>query len=65
VAIQSLLKAAFCRAVQVELLVITRYKRDPVFRVSGTSYISAGVGGDYLGNGRFCFAHDVGYVSCA
>jgi hypothetical protein len=65
VAIQSLLKAGFCRAVQVELLVITRYKMDPVFRVSGTSYISAGVGGDYLSNARFCFAHDFGNVVCA
>jgi hypothetical protein len=35
VAIQSLLKAGFRRAVQVELSVITRLQIDSVFRVSG------------------------------
>ena len=35
VAIQSLLKAGFRRAVQVELLVITRLQRASVCRVSG------------------------------
>jgi hypothetical protein len=35
VAIQSLLKAGFRRAVQVELSVITRLQTDSVFRVSG------------------------------
>ena len=35
VAIQSLLKAGFRRAVQVELLVITPLQMDSIFRVSG------------------------------
>ncbi|MEY2602517.1 MAG: hypothetical protein QOH31_275, partial [Verrucomicrobiota bacterium] len=35
VAIQSLLKAGFRRAVQVELFVITPLQMDSVFRVSG------------------------------